>query len=254
MIEKADEIQALALRYDVLLHSHAFVGSVEFALEHYGEARVERLLSGKTAFAHCNGLLPVEVETFGRHQTGICVVPFTHENIYYGVCPMIALLQAGATVSITTDGTAPYCSYDLFPNISRAIWSQWMDLKDQTLLPPGKALRMVTIEAAQVLGMDHLVGSLEAGKRADIILLDFNRPHLVPGESLPRLLAFYTNGNDVETVIVNGQIVMQDRRVLTVDENEVVEQAREEAQKAFERHPVGKYTRMDENFWTGWRY
>ena len=254
MVEKADEIKDLAERYDILLHSHIFVGSVSFGLKYYGKQRVDRLLKGKVAFAHSNGLHQEEIETLGRHQTGICVVPFTHENILYGPCPIIELLQAGANVTISTDGTAPYCSYDLFKDISRAIWTQWERFKDQTLLPPGKALRMVTIDAARALGMDHLVGSLEPDKRADIILVDFDRPHLVPGELIPRQLAFYTNGNDVETVIVNGRILMQNRHVLSVDEKEIVQMAREESQKAFERQDIAMYLKMDNNFWSGWKY
>ena len=129
-----------------------------------------------------------------------------------------------------------------------------MRFKDQTVFPPGKALRMVTIDAANVLGLGHLVGSLEPGKRADIILVDFNRPHLLPGELIPRLLAFYANGNDVESVIVDGKIVMQDRRVVSVDEKEVVQFAREEAQKAFERQEIRGYLEMDQDFWRSWKY
>ena len=215
---------------------------------------MDHLLNGKVAFAHSNGLHEEEIETLGRHQTGICVVPFTHENLLYGPCPIIELLQAGANVTIATDGTAPYCSYDLFKDISRAIWTQWDRFKDQTLLPAGKAMRMVTIDAARALGMDHLVGSLEIGKRADIIVVDFDRPHLVPSELIPRQLAFYANGNDVETVVVNGKILMQKRNVLSVSEKEIVEMARQEAQDAFARTDISRHLEMDENFWTGWKY
>jgi 5-methylthioadenosine/S-adenosylhomocysteine deaminase len=254
MVEKADEIKDLADRYGVLLHSHIFVGSVEFGLRYFGRERVDHLLNGKVAFAHCNGLYQEEIETLGKHQTGICVVPFTHENLLYGPCPVIELLQAGANVTIATDGTAPYGSYDLFKEISRTIWTQWDRFKDQTVLPPGKALRMVTIDAAKALGMDHLVGSLEIGKRADIILVDFDRPHLAPSALIPRQLAFYTNGNDVETVIVNGKILMQQRNVLSVDEKEIVQMAREESQKAFDRQDISMYLTMDNQFWSGWKY
>jgi cytosine/adenosine deaminase-related metal-dependent hydrolase len=211
-------------------------------------------LDGRVAFAHCNGLTQEEIETLGSQATGICAVPFTHENIYYGPCPVVELLQQGANVSISTDGTTPYCSYDLFKDISRAVWTEWMRFRDQSVLPPGKALRMVTMDAADVLGLGHLVGSLEPGKRADVILVDFNRPHLVPGTLIPRMLVFYTNGNDVESVIVDGKILMQDRRVISVDEEDVVQRAREESQKAFERQDISGYLQMDRDFWMNWRY
>ena len=254
MIERAEQIKDVADTYNVLLHSHAFAGSVQFALTYYGEQRTHHLLEGNVLFAHCNGLNDAEILTLGSRGTGISVVPFTHENILYGLCPAVELIESGARVTISTDGTAPYCSYDLFKELSRAVWGQWMRLKDQTVLPPGKVLRMATIEAAEALGMGRLIGSIESGKRADLILVDLNRPHLVPNESVPRLLVFYTNGNDVDTVIVNGQILMRNRRVLTIDEEAVVMEAKAEAAKVFQRSDVSTYIRSDRRFWMNSRY
>jgi cytosine/adenosine deaminase-related metal-dependent hydrolase len=182
------------------------------------------------------------------------VVPFTHENILYGPCPVIELLQAGATVTISTDGAAPYCSYDLLKDAPRAIWTQWNRFENQHLLPPGKALRMVTIDAARALGMDHLIGSLEVGKRADIILIDLARPHLTPQTLLPWQLVYYATGHDVDTVIVEGKILKQAGKVTAVDEAAVLALAREQAARAFQRFDITPYLVMDENFWTGWRY
>ena len=84
--------------------------------------------------------------------------------------------------------------------------------------------------------------------------MDFDRPHLVPAELIPRQLAFYTNGNDVETVIVNGKILMHNRNVLSVNEKEIVQMARQESQKAFARQDISRYLKMDNNFWRGWKY
>jgi cytosine/adenosine deaminase-related metal-dependent hydrolase len=254
MIEKAEEIRDLADRYQILIHSHAFTGSVAFGLRHFGVNRVHQLLGPDVVLAHCNGLLEEEVRVLGEHGVGIAVVPFTHENILYGPCPVIELLQAGANVTISTDGTAPYCSYDLFKDVSRAMWAQWSRFGNQSLLPVGKALRMVTIDAARALGLADSIGSLEVGKRADIILVDLARPHLTPSVFVPRLLAFYTNGNDVDTVIVDGKILMQGRQVMSVDEAAVLEMAQEEAARAFERLDISAYLEMDGNFWNGWEY
>jgi cytosine/adenosine deaminase-related metal-dependent hydrolase len=254
MIEKAEEIRDLADRYQILIHSHAFTGSVAFGLRHFGVNRVHQLLGPDVVLAHCNGLLEEEVRVLGEHGVGIAVVPFTHENILYGPCPVIELLQAGANVTISTDGTAPYCSYDLFKDVSRAMWAQWSRFGNQSLLPVGKALRMVTIDAARALGLADSIGSLEVGKRADIILVDLARPHLTPSVFVARLLAFYTNGNDVDTVIVDGKILMQGRQVMSVDEAAVLEMAQEEAARAFERLDISAYLEMDDKFWNGWEY
>lgn len=250
MIEKAEEVRDLADQHQVLLHSHAFRGSLAFGLEKFGAERVQRLLATPLVLAHCNHLAQEEIEPLGAAGVGIAVVPFTHENILYGSCPVVELLQTGANVTIATDGTAPYCSYDLFKEMSRALWTQWMEHANQHVLSAGKALRMVTIDAARALGLEQSIGSLEVGKRADMILLDMAKPHLTPAAHIPRLLAFYVNGNDVDTVIVDGQILMQSRRIQHIDEEAIVAMAREEAQQAFQRFDVSPYLAVDDRFWS----
>lgn len=254
VIDKADEARDLVNRYGILLHSHAFRDSIAFGLQHFGQARMERLMGPDLVLAHCNDMAPDEVRFMGQQQVNVALVPFTAENIVHGPCPATELLQAGANVVITTDGTAPYCSYDLLKEVPRAMWAQWQRLGDFRLLPAGKALRMVTIDAARALGLDHMIGSLEVGKRADIVLVDLNRPHLTPPSTVPRLLAFYANGSDVDTVLVDGKILMQGRTVRTVDEAAVVATAREEAARAFGRFDIEPYLEVDEAFWQGWRH
>ena len=254
MIEKADEIRSLTRKLGVLLHSHAFVGSLEFALDRYGANRTRDMVGPDLLLAHCNGLSPREIEVLGSSGTGISVVPYTHENLLYGPCPVIELLDAGAVVTITTDGTAPYTSYDLLKEVPRAIWAQWQRFGDQHVFPPGKALRMITIEAARALGLESEIGSIETGKRADLIMIDLRRPHLTPNALVPRQLALYANGNDVDTVIVNGKVLMRHREVLLADEPEIVREAREEAEIAFSRFDISAFTTIEPAFWENTRY
>jgi 5-methylthioadenosine/S-adenosylhomocysteine deaminase len=254
IIKRAGEIRELADRYGVIIHSHAFAGSIEYGLDKLGESVVERLLGSDVVFCHCNGFSEREIETLGHFRVNIAVVPFTHENIYYGICPVVELLKSGANVTISTDGTAPYASYNLWRDISRAIWDQWMKHRDQKLLPFGKALRMVTIDAARALGMDEHIGSLETGKKADLILLNMSQPHLFPDLFLPRLLALYAVGQDVDTVIVDGKVLMKGRKVLSVIEEDIIDQARAANEQALKHCDVTRYIDMGEEFWTGWRY
>jgi hypothetical protein len=251
MLERAREMRVLADELDMLLHTHAFRGSVAFAVEHFGKDETMKLLNGRTVFAHCNGLAEGEVRVLGEARVGIAAVPFTHENIWYGPCPVIELMQAGAITTLATDGTAPYTSYDLWRDLSRGIWAQWQRTGDLRVLPPGKALRMVTIDAARALGLDSEIGSLEVGKRADIILIDLDRPHLIPAADVVRLLTFYVNGNDVHTVIVDGEILMEDRVVRSVDEAAVRDLAREQAAIAFSRYDISPYLEKQDSFWDG---
>lgn len=254
MIEKAEEMCDLSRRYGILLHTHAFCGSLRYGLEKFGVDRVRALLGPDVALAHCNGLVEEEIRILGESGVSICVVPFTHENLLYGPCPVVELLEAGANVTITTDGTTAYSSYDLFPEIGRAMWTQWSRFADQHVLPAGKALRMVTIDAARALRMDHLIGSVEPGKRADLILIDLAQPHLTPQTLLPWQLALYANGHDVDTVLVDGKILKQGKRVVAVNEEEIIGLAQEQAERAFTRMDVKEYLQMSTNFWRGARY
>jgi cytosine/adenosine deaminase-related metal-dependent hydrolase len=254
MLEKAEEMRRLADRHEVQIHTHIFGGSVDFALKHFGKDTVERILGSDVVIAHGNGLSPTEVEVIGKTRSNVATAPSTAENMWYGYPPIPELLEAGANVSISTDGSAPRFSFDLFKDISRAMWHQWMRFSTQDVLPAGKALRMVTIDAAKALGMAHEVGSLETGKKADVILVDLDRPHLTPTTYVPHLLTFYVNGNDVDTVIVDGEVLMNEGKILSVDEQEVMELARIEAEKAFELVDLDDFRPSDRTFWHGTRY
>ncbi len=254
MLENAEEMRELADRHQVQIHTHFFKGSVDFALEHFGWEKVEELLGPDLVVAHGNGLEPSEVEALGKTRCNVATAPSTAEDIWYGYAPVIELLEAGANVTVSTDGSAPRFSFDLWKDIPRALWHQWMRFGDQKVLPVGKALRMVTIDAARALGIGDQVGSLEPGKKADIILVDLDRPHLTPQTFIPNLLAFYVNGNDVDTVLVDGRILMEGGEIRSVDAAQVLDLARREAEKAFERVDLEPFLTVDRNFWHGTRW
>jgi cytosine/adenosine deaminase-related metal-dependent hydrolase len=113
---------------------------------------------------------------------------------------------------------------------------------------------MVTIEAARALGVEDETGSLEAGKKADIILIDMDKPHLTPITYIPHQLAFYVNGNDVDTTIIDGKILMENRKVKSVNPSDVMKLAREEAKKSFDLIDLEDFKPGDEQFWKGSRY
>ena len=117
---------------------------------------------------------------------------------------------------------------------------------DPTAMPAWKVLRLATIEGAKVLGLEDKIGSIEKGKKADILMVDLNEPSLVPAISTPMRnlvpnLVYSARGNEVKTVMINGKIVMRDREIVTVDEDEVVEKATRAGEN------LGK--RAEEDFW-----
>ena len=125
---------------------------------------------------------------------------------------------------------------------------------DTNVLPAGKALEMVTVDAAKALGMEREIGSLEPGKKADVILVDMFKPHLYPFNMPLYRLVCFANGADVDTVIVDGRVLMEKRRVLSVDESEVLEQAQAATETTLDRTGLRHLTATPERFWGVSRY
>ena len=121
----------------------------------------------------------------------------------------------------------------MFRHMFQAMRYHRFYFRDPSYLPAGKVLEMVTIDAARALGLEKELGSLETGKKADVILIDMFKPHLMPFNMPVYRVAYFANGNDVDTVIVNGQVLMEGRRVLTVNEVDVLELAAERDRGGF---------------------
>ena len=118
-----------------------------------------------------------------------------------------------------------------------------------SLMPPGKVLEMATIDAAKALGMEKEIGSLEAGKKADVILLDWFKPHMVPMNMPVYRIVYFAEGTDVATVLVDGKVLMRDRKVLTVNEEQILTRAQQQADLAIKRSGLESLTAMPAGFW-----
>ncbi|CAH8713209.1 amidohydrolase [Paenibacillus thiaminolyticus] len=156
---------------------------------------------------------------------GVAHNPVSNLKLGCGIAPIVDMINQDIVVGLGTDGAGSAATVDLFEEIKAAAWLQKLDYGDPTRLPAGQALRMATRESAKLLNIDREVGTLEAGKRADLILIDMNKPHLQPIHQIESLLAYSANGADVDTTIVNGQVLMRHRQLMTIDEDEVLRQA-----------------------------
>jgi cytosine/adenosine deaminase-related metal-dependent hydrolase len=137
----------------------------------------------------------------------------------------------------------------MFRHMFQAMRYHRFHWRDTKVIPPGKVLEMVTIDAAKALGMDDEIGSLEVGKKADVILIDWFRPHMVPMHMPLYRVAYFANGNDVSTVLVNGRVLMRDRVVLSVNEADVLTMAQREADAAIRRMGLEPMLGTPEGFW-----
>lgn len=249
-IRQGRELRRIADTYKVPLHMHAYGGMVAQAARGYGE-----IFGPDLTLAHCTGIGDDEVRILGAAGVNVAHGPLTHAFIS-AWCPVIELMEAGANVLITTDGSSPDRSLDLLANVHPAMQLQRVHYRDPAVLPAGKALAMVTILAARALGLADELGSLEAGKRADIVLVDARQPHLAPyADALaPVALAYFATGQDVDTVLVDGQVLMEGRRVQTVDETAVLAGAEREAFALLDRAGARAALDLPAHFWTGLRY
>jgi 5-methylthioadenosine/S-adenosylhomocysteine deaminase len=138
------------------------------------------------------------------------------------------------TVGLGTDGCASNNNLDIFTEMDMAAKLHKIQTMDPTVLDSVTVLKMATIEGAKALGMEDITGSLEPGKKADIIILDIDKPHLTPMYNPYSHIVYAARGNDVSHSIINGQLVMEDRKLLTLDIEEIMERAKEKAIKVRE--------------------
>ncbi|NLE77772.1 MAG: amidohydrolase family protein [Chloroflexi bacterium] len=253
MRDKALEARRIANDFGVRIQTHGARGTFEWAESAFGAGVLDDVLGPDVFFAHANALTDADIDIIRRTGCGIAAVPYGPWNVALGPCPILKLLQNGVPLAITTDGAAPYFHSDPFDHLHHAQFLQWMDHHDQTVVPAGRVVRLVTIEAAALLGLERELGSLEPGKQADIILIDRQQPHLTPFVSPANMIAWYVRGNDVDTVIVGGQVVMQGRKMLRVDEARALAAAEEEIAKSFARLDVQAYLEHTHDYWQGWQ-
>ena len=205
----------LAQQHDLLFTQDGHTtGTIDFALQELG------ILGSKTLLSHCTDLTEADIASCAETDTHVIHNPSAIASVS-GRCPVPELLDAGVNVVIGSDGLGPDRSCDLFRHIFYSMRYHRHHFRDPSYLPPGKALEMITIDAARALGVDRELGSLEAGKKADLILIDTHKPHLTPLLMPVHQIANFANGNDVEMVIVDGEILMEGRAVKSVDESEI---------------------------------
>ncbi|MEL7566132.1 MAG: amidohydrolase [Dehalobacterium sp.] len=179
----------------------------------------------RVLLAHCVNLSRDDIYLLRNLQGGISYNPISNQKLGCGIAPVKELRDLGITVGMGTDGAGSATTLDMFEEIKAAAWMQKNRLYDPKVISAYKVLQMATLEGAKALGMENEIGTLEMGKKADIILVDIEKPHLYPHNDICALLAYSAQGGDVDTTIINGEIVMENRRLLTVDEKEILKQA-----------------------------
>lgn len=231
------ECAALALEYDVPLHIHiAETGQeVEDSLRDH-EMRVvpwieaNNILKAKVIAAHCVHIDTGEMRLLKKFDAGVAHNPTSNLKLASGTAPVGKMAELGLDVGIGTDGPASNNDLDMIEETRLAAILAKTVANDPTTLPARKALAMATIEGARALHIDHLTGSLEEGKRADIAVLDQRRVHSLPRfqrdqEAIYSRIIYSAKSTDVQHVMCNGKWLMLERELLTVDVDSLLVQA-----------------------------
>ncbi len=231
------KVIGLAGRYGVGVHIHVAEtkDEIEQIQAAYGTSPVRHisrtgLFELPVLAAHCVHLDQGDIEIIAEKMVGVAHCPESNMKLASGISPVAKLLEAGALVGLGTDGAASNNNLDMMEEMRTATLLQKVSTGNPMVLPSYETLKMSTSNGALALGLPG-VGKIRKGMKADVIMVNFHRPHLYPKHDLIAHLVYSAQSADVDTVIINGEVVMEGRRVLTLDEEEVLFEAQKRALK-----------------------
>ncbi|MCX6796495.1 MAG: amidohydrolase [Candidatus Falkowbacteria bacterium] len=225
-----EKIRDIAREKNLLIHIHLAETQKEVAdaQRDFNKTPAEYLetiglLDKNVIAAHCVWLNKNDLEIIKKHQVKISHNPISNMKLASGIAPILsALKEQQIVVGLGTDSAASNNTLDLFSDMRVAALLQKVMTSNPAALSASDLVKMVTIDGARALGLDDQVGSLEIGKRADIITINLNQPHLQPIYNPYSPLVYCASAADVNDVIINGKLVMCDREVLTADEEKIL--------------------------------
>ncbi len=240
--ELLGEVSSLARERGVMIHTHAAENKdeceiVERETDRRNVAYLDSLgISGAhVVLAHCIHLDDEEMKTLARTKTNVAHCPSSNLKLGSGIARVAEMLDRGISVSLGADGAACNNRLDMFTEMRTAALLQ-KALHGPEVLPAARALRMATVDGARALGQDKEIGSLEIGKRADVIVVDLTQSHSSPQhDDVVSALVYSAGSSDVRTTIIDGRVVMRDGELLTLNEAAVIEAANREAGALAER-------------------
>jgi len=224
----------LSCEFKVPIHIHISESKkeVEDCKKEHNQSPVKYLnniefLSDNVVAAHSVWLDNADIEIYKEQDVKVSHCPISNMKLASGIAPVTEMLEKEIVVSLGTDGAASNNTLDLFSEMRTCALLHKVNQLDPTVMNAREVVKMATIEGAKVLGYEDKIGSLEIGKRADIITINLNKPHLVPMYDPYSHLVYCANGEDVNDVVINGKVIMRDREAKTIDEEKVLKEASE---------------------------
>jgi cytosine/adenosine deaminase-related metal-dependent hydrolase len=241
-------IHELSEAREVCIHTHAYQGQIAAAAVAYRD-----ILTPRLTLAHCAGISLDEVKIMADYGVNATHGPLTHAYAQARF-PLTEALEAGVNVLISTDGSGPDRSFDLLSQGRIAAQLQRAHFNDTSILPAGKILEMMTIDAARAFGMDDKIGSLDAGKKADVIAVSLRSARMGPRFMPLERVIHVGSGLDVEFMMVDGKILKRDGRTLEIDIETILDAADRAAHDTYQRAGMLDLLGSHPNTWGHARY
>ena len=195
------------------------------------------VLERPTILAHAVGATPADIQLLADRPAGVAHAPKTYLKLAMGIAPVIAFREAGVPVGLATDGAVSNNTLDVWESMRLMAMTQKQAQASPEVMTLAEVLHIATRGSAQVIGLADRIGALEPGYLADLILVDMSGAHTQPLHSITASLVYATRASDVQTVIVDGKIIMRDRQLLTINKAEVIEQVNQGMERLARRVP-----------------
>ena len=234
---------AARLGTGVTMHLSEVQEDVRYTKKEFGKSPAEfmddvGLVGPKVVFAHGVWLTESEWDILARKGATVAHCPSSNMKLSSGIASVPQMSRAGVNVSLGCDGGPSNNSYDMIREMKTASLLQKVRTMDPLVLNASSAIEMATIKGAKALGLERDIGSIEVGKKADLIIINLRKPHLTPTFNPVSSVVYAAEGSDVETTIIDGKVIMEHRVVKTLDEDNVIRVATERATKLLERAGV----------------
>jgi len=229
-LELFRHMKELSKKYNVGIHTHVGENKKTFNMlkKEQGKGEIGVLfdlgiLGPNVVLAHCILVSEKDLKLLSKTKTNVVHCPCSNMKLATGIAPVPKMIKSGINVALGTDGAPSNNRLDMITEMKHAALLHKVAMLSPDVTPATQVLEMATINGAKALGLESEIGSLEKGKKADLILVDFKKPHLLPNWNPISHLVYAATGCDVESVICNGQLLMKNRKMITIDEESLLE-------------------------------
>ena len=240
----------LSKEYKTRMHTHvsATYTAAMSPLWEVEKTEVEYLrnlevLGPNTSAVHCVWLTDEDIDILHETRTSVVHSPISNMYLAFGTAPIVKMMRRGINVALGVDGIASHTP-DMFEIMRATAYLHKLHLMSAKAIKAYEILKMATINGAKAVGMEDQIGSIEEGKLADLTIIDANKLHMIPYDGTIPAVVYYAKGSDVDTVIVNGKIVVENGRLTTIDEEKLLEEAEKRIKDLWERGEFEKRPRV----------